>query len=312
MSTTADEMNIDLDEIDKKKTEEADKKADVKVEVVTPEAKTEEKPILEPEAGLEKLKKQLEDEKAARQDAERRARASAEAEVQARTEAQDNRLHVVTNAISTIKQSQKNLRTEYATAMASQDYEKVAELNEQISDNSAKLLQLEQGKIALEKAPKPTKRDSSDPVEQFTAPLSPRSAAWVRAHPEFVTNEKKNRQMIAAHEYAIESGAAPDSDEYFRTVERRLEIGSPDTSQNGHKTSTEVEVDPMKDAAKPAPKARTAPASAPVSRSGNGAGERPNTVRLTAAEVEAAADSGLTPEEYARNKLALKKENRLN
>jgi len=66
----------------------------------------------------------------------------------------------------------------------------------------------------------------------------------------------------------------------------------------------------MADAAQPVK--RAAPAAAPVSRAGNGGnGSRPNVVKLTPAEVEMAGAMGMTPEEYARNKVALKKEGKL-
>ena len=72
--------------------------------------------------------------------------------------------------------------------------------------------------------------------------------------------------------------------------------------------------DPMADAArevKVQERPRTPPA-APVSRSGgNGNGSRSNVVTLSAAEVEAAEACGQTPEEYARNKLALMREGKI-
>jgi len=205
MATPTDEIRIDLDALDAeaaKKPKKIDPKAakDPEIEIVKtdPVDAPADRTVLKPEEGLEKLKKQLEDEKAARADAERRANEASQAEVAARTESHDNRLHLVTTAIENIKTSSKSLRGEYAAALAAQDYDKAAEIQESMSDNSAKLIQLESGKKALESAPKPTPRQSSDPVEQFTATLSPRSAAWVRAHPEYVRDTKLNRQMLRA------------------------------------------------------------------------------------------------------------------
>jgi hypothetical protein len=48
-----------------------------------------------------------------------------------------------------------------------------------------------------------------------------------------------------------------------------------------------------------------------VSRSGNGTGKRSNVVTLSAMEVEMAESMSMTPEEYARNKLALVREGKL-
>ena len=55
----------------------------------------------------------------------------------------------------------------------------------------------------------------------------------------------------------------------------------------------------------------SAPPAAPVSRSGTGTGGRPNVVTLTRAEQEAARDMGMTPKEYAQNKVALIKSGRM-
>jgi hypothetical protein len=323
MSTTEAEIKIDLDALDQKTADDAAKKAAkggktddtpvVEVEKVTDAPKKAADDASTPDAGLEKLKKQLEDERAGRADAERRAQEASEAELRARGETQTTQLDLVTNAIATVKQSQKGLRTEYATAMAAQDFEKLAEIQEAMGDNSARLLQLENGKTALEKAPKPTPRPVSDPVEQFAQRLTPQSGAWVRAHPDYVRDPKKNREMLAAHEIALARGHAADSPGYFSSIEKTLDIAG-DLPGNGAGTHIEVDAgdDPMKDAAKAAPQRRAAPAAAPVTRSGNGAGNRRNVVTLTPAEVEIASMMQMTPEEYARNKMALVKDGKLN
>ena len=54
-----------------------------------------------------------------------------------------------------------------------------------------------------------------------------------------------------------------------------------------------------------------APAAAPVSRSGTASGTRPNVVRLSSEEREMASMMGMSPEDYARNKIALKREGKL-
>jgi hypothetical protein len=304
-NATVDEIKIDLDEADAAAAEKVAKKAKSVVDnpiVELAPAAPEPKPIVQPEDGLEKLKKQLEDEKSARIAAERRADEASASEVAARTESQDNRLHLVTTAISSVKQSNDILKQNYAEAMAAQDFTKVADIQLEMSTNAAKLNDLERGKIALEKAPKPQARAPSDPVEQFVATMSPQSASWIRAHPELVTDVKKNRKMIRAHEDAIDEGIKPDTPEYFQSIERAMGFTKADP--------VIADIDPMAETAKPVRKA--APAAAPVTRSGNGAGNRPNVVTLTSEEVEMAGMMGQTPEEYARNKIALIKEKRMN
>ena len=121
--------------------------------------------------------------------------------------------------------------------------------------------------------------------------MTPKSAAWVRSHPEFVTDAKKNRMMIAAHQLAIGHDLEPDSDEYFESVERTLALRK-------EEPAVVIDEDPMAAAAKPIVK--PSPPAAPVSRSGNGAGGRPNVVTLSADERETAKMNGLTDEESMR------------
>jgi hypothetical protein len=321
MSTVETDVSIDLDALDAAKNaplpgSDADKAAktakdapkdDIEVIREEPAAKAPKADVLTPDAGLEKLKAQLEAERTARQAAERHAAEASQSEVQARTEVQTSQLDITKTAIDTMKQSQKSLRGEYAAAMQAQDFEKVAEIQEQMSDTSAKLLYLENSKAALEKAPKPQPRAPVDQVEAFAARLTPQSAAWVREHPEYVRDPAKNRKMLAAHEMVLADGIKPDTPEYFRGIEDTLRMTPrAEVSRNDD--------DPMADAAREvvvSEPRRAAPAAAPVSRSGNGTGKRSNVVTLSAMEVEMAESMSMTPEEYARNKLALVREGKL-
>jgi hypothetical protein len=186
-----------------------------------------------------------------------------------------------------------------------------------MSTNAAKLIQLEAGKSALEKAPKPTPRAQPDVVEEFAGRLTPTSAAWVRSHPEYVRDPKKNRAMLAAHELAMANDLKPDSEEYFSAIERTLGLSEPNRTANGSGHEVDIDEDPTAHAAKPTPETRrTAPPSAPVSRGGGGQGSRQNVVTLSPQEVEIAElmfpDSKNPSADYARNKILLKKEGKLN
>lgn len=306
MSATLDDIHIDLDAIDADIAAEKAKKDAPKgepIEIVKAEEtpKATEKQVLKPEDGLAKLQAQLAEERAGREAAEARAREASEAEVRARTENQDSQLHLVTTAIEKFEQQNEVLKANYAQALADQDFKAAADIQMSMSENAANLVSLRQGADAIKKAPKPQLRVQPDIVDAFVQNMTPQSAAWVRAHPEFVRDPRKNAKMIAAHNF-IKDDVKVDSDEYFSKIEEMLGL-----QKTIEKTD---EVDPMADAAKPVRKA--APAAAPVTRSGNGAGKRPNQVTLTADERQAARDSDMTDEEYARNKIALQREGRLN
>jgi hypothetical protein len=304
----ADEIQVDIEELDHEAAKAAAKaktNGAADPEIAADAEKSGDSAVITPESGLEKLKKQLADEQAARRDADRRAAEAAESEARARGDAQTTQLDLIKSAIAQTTQANDALEAKYAEALSTQDFAVAAKINREMATNSARLLALENGKTQLEKAPKPTARAPVDQVEEFASRCTPLSAQWVREHPDFVRDPNKNRQMIAAHELAMGRGIKADTDEYFASIEDTLrlrkqpEMTSPDKDDD----------DPMKDAARPRAKA---PPGAPVTRSGNGTGGRANTVTLSAAQVEAAAASGLTPEEYARNLLALKNEGRLN
>ena len=290
MSNENTEIDVPIDEIDTTQpAPEAKKDAPTRA--------------IEPEEGVEVLRAKLEQERQSRLEAERRAQAATHAAATAKNEVADSNLALVTNAIETLKQNEAVLKKSYAEAMASGDYDRAAEVQASMSTNSAKLLQLEQGKTALENAPKTAPQAASaDPVEALASQLSPRSAAWVRANPQFARDSRLYAKMIAAHNLAVADGLSADSDEYFEAVEETLKMRRAPAPQS--------DADPMADAAKPVAR-RAAPAAAPVSRAG-APGSRPNVVRLTAAEREMAQMMGMTDQEYAKNKLALQREGKLN
>jgi hypothetical protein len=259
-------------------------------------------PVVPPEDGIAELKKQLDRERALRIEAERKANDAQLAEHAARMDKEDSDIQLVSNAIDTLERDQEQLKRALAHAIQTGDGATAAAVQEEMGSNSAKLMQLQNGLQAMKSQPKPQppKPVVSDPVEAFASQLSPRSADWVRAHPEFVRDPAKTRKMIAAHELAVADGIAPDSDAYFEAIEATLRV-RPQAQVQAH------EEDAMAGAAKVTQRRDAAPAAAPVSR---GQPSR-NTVRLTAAEREMAEMMNMKPEEYARNKLALQKEGKL-
>lgn len=285
-----EEIEIDFDAIDKVVAD--GNNADIQVEEASDEAPVE----ISAEEGLEAFKRKYEEERAARIDAERRAQAASEQVYRASNEVEDTNLQLVKSAINTVKNETATLKARYREAMAAGDYDFAAEVQEAMSLNAARLLQLENGKQAMEDRPRQAPPPAyTDPVEAFASQLTPQSASWVRKHPEYVTNPRLNQKMIAAHNLAMADGIEPDTPDYFGYVENIL--GVREAPKNETATSA---------AATPTQR-RASPPAAPVTRNGTGTGSRPNVVRLTAEEREMASLMGQTPEEYARNKMALVK-----
>ena len=286
---------------DAKETEEIEVRVDEPV-AETPDivVEAEGKPVISAEDGVEELRRRLDVERKGREEAEYRAQQATSQVQQARSEVDSSNLQLVRTAIDTMTREGAILKENYKQAMAAGDYDSAAEYQEAMADARAKLLQLENGMSAMEaqlkQAPRPVQH--ADPVEQLASQLSGPSAAWVRAHPEYARTPRLTQKMIAAHNLVTADGIASDTPEYFASVEKVLGIGAP------------VEEDALSSASAPAQR-RSAPAAAPVSRTGTATGTRPNIVRLSAEEREMASMMGMTPEDYARNKVALKREGKL-
>lgn len=302
MSTNSDDIEIDLDDLEPQKGAEKPKqeaKVDdlPAVEVAEPKKPAKKEPI-KPEEGLEKLKRDLAAERAAREAAEQRARDASQAEVQAKTQVQGTQLDLATNAITHFTNVKSQLESSYAQALTDQDFALAAKIQGQMVEAQVKLSEMERTKAQLEKAPKPAPSVAPDIVEQLASQLSPKSAEWVRAHPEFARDPQKRARMERAHADAVDDNLTPDTPEYFAYVEDRLKIA---------RSEPRMEESVYSDASRPKSQ-RSAPPSAPVSRSGGSPASRPNIVTLTPDEVEMAKNMQMTNAEYAKYKLDIKRE----
>jgi hypothetical protein len=261
-----------------------------------PEAPQEEEP-----AYITELKRQLAEEKAARIKAEQQAHQANRETHKAKSEVEETNLQLVVNAIDTVNRDIELLSQAHTFALQSGDFDRATKIQREMSANEAKLLQLENGRQAMENAPRQPEPQMApaDPVEAFASQLSPRSADWVRKHPEFVRDPRLNAKMIAAHNLAVADGIPTDTDDYFAAIEETLKV-TPKPVQ----TDTDDQY-----AAKAVRRRDAAPAAAPANRGGQSASS--NVVRLTALEREMAEMMGMKPEDYAKNKVALKKEGKI-
>lgn len=279
--------------------------------------------IDEREKALTDLKKQYEQQKRiaeaerqARQQAEYYARQQAQQVGRAQTEVQDSNLRIIMNAIDATEQAAATAERDYAEAMAAGDYNLAARAQRAIAQAESHLLQLNNGKQKLEEVLQTTEgavyepqvpsfepRLPQDPVEMYASKLAPKSAQWLREHPEVVNQIDK---LTAAHSAAIQlKGFEPESPEYFRYIESNLGYSNDDRdSDEGY-----------------SPKTRKSMVSAPVASSASGISSRSNgsssTMVLSPSEVEMAilAEPEMSREKaiesYARNKAYLIKQGKL-
>ena len=258
---------------------------------------------------LRKLQDKLKREKKLRERAEREAHDAMQHVSRASNEVANSNLTLVTTAIETVRRDQDILKSGLREAMSIGDFDKAAEIQETLSMNSAKLLQLEQGYNEMRSRPqiepKPMPRQGSM-IDEIAAQVTPTSAKWIKDHRDQLDDPKMIRMMGRAHEDAIDMGIEAETSEYFRFVENRLGINK-EESRSQRREAAQEDDSPFSEAAAPSTR-RQAPPAAPVSRSGSAPGTRPNVVRLTPAQAEAAKISGLSEVEYY--KLMIQERNR--
>lgn len=247
-------------------------------------------------AGIADLKKQVEETNArAAADAERARVATAE-NAALRGEVDRSQQESRTNAIELVKGELATHKAAYKEALEAGEYDKVSDLNEKIAIAATKLDRLENAPATERRAAPPAEEKS---VEGYLAKLSPPAAAWMRAHPSYITDPKLNKMVLSAHYKADAEGYVLDSPDYFAYIERSM-LGN---------QSPPPPPPPPPEVRRQAPTTN----AAPVSRdppNGNGQPQR-QAVSLTREEVDMAKMMGQTPAEYAKAKMQLEAEGRL-
>lgn len=261
------------------------------------------------EIALNQLRHQLDAERLARYQAEQNALAASQAAQKATSKKADTEVQMVKSAIKTLKRDNKMLRDAYQQALQVGDANEASKINEKMMELKGNLRDLEKGYSPLKKEARQAKettrivpqpvappQSSHSQLDQIINSVTPRSAAWLKSNRDAIQDQRTINKMFRAHEDAVEDGIEPDSDAYFRFIEGRLGMGQQQQSDS-----------PYSHAAK-ASERSVSPPAAPVNGSYN---SRPGTVTLTRAEADMAASLGMTPKQYAEEKIALQKEGRL-
>lgn len=301
MSDTEEKIEFKIDDTPKL---EAPKEGEALVEIVDEPVTPGEKSGKDVDKALKKLNKKLEKERAKRAEAEAMAKQATEHARMAANEVSDSNLHLVSGAIESVRRDQEILKVQLRDSMAMGDYDRAAALQEQMTANIQNLQQLERGFQEMRQQPRlqPAPVQSELSVDNLIGQVTPKSAEWLRENRKHLPDARSIRVMARAHEDAVDFGIVPESDAYFKFVEKRLGI------EKSRKSIPEVEE--VMSGASSAKQKRSGPPSAPVSRHPIDSPHRPGVVYLTASEVEAAKISGITPQEYYRNKM--RDQNRMN
>lgn len=245
------------------------------------------------EDGVAELQRKLGDAERGRREAERQRDEATRRAHQADTTAHGTQLAFIQGALDTLNSNREQLIRDYATAMSAGEFEEAGKIQARMADEAAQKIELERGKSALETQRTTQPRipaGDNEKVEAYTRTLQPRAAAWIRAHPEYVLDPRKNQQMLAQHYAALATGHEEGGDDYFKFIESGLErpARSPAATQA-------TAADPTASAAQVTQRRDVQPSPAAPSRGGA------RTIRLSAREQEAARISGLSDEEYAAN-----------
>jgi hypothetical protein len=268
-----------------------------------------------PAEGVAELQRRLEGEQIARRQAEERAAFAEQARAQAAGSVQEVQQQFLQGALDSARQTLAVLKANLAEAYSVQDFNQVAEINMEIAKVTLREQQIDVGLEEMKTRPPPRPQPAPQPqplneVEYAVSQMgdNPNSIAWVRAHPEFITDKQKNASLMSAHYAAQAAGIPGDTAEYIRFVEDRV---------LGREQPRSVE---RREPVAEQPR-RSAPPPAPVSRGSNGA-SNPTRVVLTREQRQTAHDNfpdemredptGRKAEQaYAKNMLILQREGRM-
>ena len=245
--------------------------------------------VVTPEESLEDLKKQIADERALREEAEKKAleaSASAQKSEEKALTAQDvavqNAEERLALALGSAEERIESLQKKYKEAYESGDADQLLKTTDELMEAKLDLRQLKANKVGFDKY-KENLKNQPKPQQQDDG-ISDKSKEWIKEHPEFNTNKTFRARAISAHYEAEAEGIALDSDEYFEFIEGRLGLKD--------KTNTDVKTQDRSPGGAP-------PSRGPaISKGSNGGGR---FIKLTPAQKEAAEICGMTEVEYAKS-----------
>ncbi len=231
-----------------------------------------------------------------REEAQRLAKERTEELKRIRTESTKAKADSIDAAIAAAKAEADAAERDFAAAAEIGDTKAQAEAQRRMARAEANVGRLEDGKAALaeekEAATEETKapEQQQDPLEvalsQWRVPDVAKN--WVRQHPEYFREPRKNAKLQNMHWEAQEEAGEEYTPKYFEILETKLGLRQ-------KKDSTDDDDDGRE-------QRRSPPVSAPVSReSTDHSGKRQTSqVRLTVAQQEAARAAGITDTEYAK------------
>jgi hypothetical protein len=191
-----------------------------------------------------------------------------------------------------LEQAKKNTEAEvaaakkaYAEAYEAGDTERVVDAQEALTNariRSDKLDNFEMEPL----------QEEETPVQVTPEPLDERAAKWVQDNPWFVEDIGMRQVALTVHDRLIKSGVSPKSDEYYETINARMRKVFPEEFE-----------DSVEEVFEEKPK-RQSNVVAPATRSTG-----PKKVTLSPTQMALSKRLGITPQEYAKQMVALERGN---
>lgn len=203
----------------------------------------------------------------------------------------ESQLDTVLSGIQAATAEADAAERDYVQASEAGDFAAQARAQRKISAAEVRIQRLNEAKGDLEdvKATKPSQRTEArqeprqaqqDPVEAVASGMAPRAAAWIRSHPEMITDKSKNSKMMATHYAALADGLEEGGNDYFARLDAMV-------------NEKPVKVDPKPEAKTETSGKRPMSAAGPSGNNGGGMNGGGTEVRLTQREVLAATDGSL-------------------
>ena len=329
-------LEVNLDDEPDLQISESTRASEPEVVAAEPEPKPE--PVAQPKVSADdeaynRLKAQLDREKAAREAAQARANQfeTDHLATQERLRQEQERIQIVErdrldaqsvaldNAISYAESLANQAQREIHRASSEGDYEASTAAYRTLAKAENDLSRLREGKTAVEAQqnapvarPEPThqapaQQQPQNTYERIEAYIkqpahSDRAQQYMRDHyddlfRDFDNGAQRLSKLVGGHWLAKSDGVIEGSDAYFDHLDRVM----------GYKEAPAVASEPVKATpqAPTAPK-KAIPPSAPVSRSQGTDSSSGTSVTLTPAQVALCRETGVSPRDYARHLLKIK------
>lgn len=191
-------------------------------------------------------------------------------------------------------QSVESAKAKLKAAYENGDADEIASAQEALMDAKLKLRESETFRPPLQEEDEGVERQSQTRVPERVTP-DPKAKAWQEQNTWFGTDEEMTALALGLHEKLVKSGVDPNSDDYYRQIDRTMRRRFPEYFDGDAENPPERE-----QPKKPTSQRKSSTVVAPVTRTTG-----PRQVRLTPSQIAIARRLGLSNEDYAREVMKL-------